>query len=389
MAYREEEGMNMKMSKKTQALVSIVVLMVLLAYAASTAVPVHATAHDVTRIDDEVQGAPYSLFLPAEWNGDLILLVHGSIPGQFETLAQVFTTQGFGVAFMTLPPTVGEAAALKEVTLTIRIVQAQFTQHFGKPDRTYLFDFSRGAHTTEKLVETSPGRYAGVFSVCGGRSSQLAWDYFFTARILFDYYFPGVLPGDVFQMPPLTVNAYLAQVFPTVVQAVLNDLPAAEEMAGVDQYALRYNDPGELASGIALSLLVHSIGVNDLLQTAGNPFDNSQTVYTGTADDAALNEGVVRLTAEPQAVHYLRVWYEPDGTIGKTPVLVLHAERDPIVPERVNDKYEALITSTGNADFLVRRVIDRFGHCAFSNEELVSHFADLVSWVETGVRPTP
>ena len=352
----------------------------------------HADVNDFTRFDDEVRGAPYSLFLPADWNGDLVLLVHGSIPGQFEALAQGLMAQGFGVAYSTLPPNVGEGAALKEVTLNTRVVQTQFTQHFGKPERTYLFDLSRGATTTENLVETSPARYAGVFSVCGGNGgAQLAWDYFFTSRILFDYYFPGVLPGSVFQMPPLTVNEYFGQVFPTVVQAVLNNLGAAEEMASVDQYDLQHNDVAELASGIAFSLLVHSIGVNDLLQAAhGNPFDNSGTVYTGSSDDDALNEGVVRLLMNPQAVHYLRVWYEPDGSIGKTPVLVLHTERDPITPERShNDKYEDLITSTGNEDFFVRRVIDRFGHCAFSNEELISHFADLVFWVETGVRPTP
>jgi hypothetical protein len=32
---------------------------------------------------------------------------------------------------------------------------------------------------------------------------------------------------------------------------------------------------------------------------------------------------------------------------------------------------------------------DRFGNCTFSNEELASHFSELVNWVETGVRQNP
>jgi hypothetical protein len=36
-----------------------------------------ANGGNFTRIDSEVQGYPYSLFKPEEWNGDLVLLVHG------------------------------------------------------------------------------------------------------------------------------------------------------------------------------------------------------------------------------------------------------------------------------------------------------------------------
>ncbi|HEX6386337.1 MAG TPA: alpha/beta hydrolase, partial [Anaerolineae bacterium] len=284
-----------------------------------------------------------------------------------------------------------EGAALKEVTINTRIVQAQFTKHFGKPGRTYLYGFSRGAHNMTKLVETSPARYDGVFTVCGGNGgSQLQWDYFFTARVLFDYFFPGVLPGDVLNTPELDQERFFAEVAPIIADAIVANPSAAEEMAAVDQYDLQYNDFNELVSGIVQSLWPHTVGVNDLLLAArGNPFDNTQTVYTGTRDDEALNAGVARLSAEPQARNYLRVWYEPDGSIAGTPVLALHTTRDPVVPERPNnDKYETLVQSTGNADFFVRRRVERFGHCTFGGPELLGHFLDLVTWAETGVRPS-
>jgi len=351
---------------------------------------VYATGNDFTRADGEISGASFSLFRPENWNGDLVLLVHGSIPGEFEALASELVAGGFGVAFTALPPGSGEGSALKDITIATRVVEAQFTSHFGPPGQTYLFGFSRGGHNMSQLLETSPAKYSGMLSICGGNGgTQLQWDYFFTARILFDYYFPGVLPGTPERMPPLDLDTFLGTIAPDVITAISLNPLAAIEMASVDQYDLRYNDLEELVSGIVQSLAIHSIGVNDLLSAAnGNPFDNTRINYTGTGDDVALNAGIVRLRADQPARQYLRVWYEPNGSVGSTPVLLLHTSRDPIVPESANnDKYEALVQSTGNEDFLVRRVVDRFGHCTFSPAEIASSFTDLIAWVEAGIRP--
>lgn len=342
------------------------------------------------RIDGEIRSAPFSLFRPSDWNGDLVLLVHGSLPEIFEGLAHGLMTEGFGIGFATY--TGGEGKALKTITLNTQIVQDRFTSDFEKPDRTYLYGFSRGAATVTKLVETAPVRYDGVLTVCGGNGgSQLAWEHFFTARVLFDYYFPGVLPGDALHVPnpPHYMEEFEAEVAPEIAAAIAADPAAAREMAAVDQYHLEYEDFDELAKGIVQSLAVHTFGVNDLLAAAGgNPFDNRAIVYTGTADDDALNAGVARLRADPQATAYLNAWYEPNGTIDGTPILVVHTTRDPMVPEQLhNDKYQALVERTGNGPFFVRRRVDRFGHCTFTPGELADHFTDLVTWAENGVRP--
>jgi pimeloyl-ACP methyl ester carboxylesterase len=359
-------------------------------FALSSGHAVYADGNDFTRVDGEISGASFSLFRPENWNGDLVLLVHGSIPEEFEALASELVAGGFGVAFTALPPGSGEGSALKEITIATRMVEAQFTSHFGQPGQTYLFGSSRGAHNMSQLLETSPAKYSGMLSVCGGNGgTQLQWDHFFTARILFDYYFPGVLPGTPERMPALDPDTFLGTIAPDVITAISLNPLAAIEMASVDQYDLRYNDLEELVSGIVQSLAIHSIGVNDLLSAAnGNPFDNTLINYTGTGDDVALNAGIVRLRADQPARQYLRVWYEPSGSIGSSPVLLLHTSRDPIVPESANnDKYEALVQSTGNEDFLVRRVVDRFGHCTFSPAEIASSFTDLIAWVEAGIRP--
>jgi pimeloyl-ACP methyl ester carboxylesterase len=329
--------------------------------------------------------------MPEVWNGDLVLLVHGSIPEEFEALGQGLAAAGFGVAFTTLRAGLGDGAALKEITVRTRTAEAQFSSHFGRPDRTYLLGFSRGAHNMTRLLETAPAQYSGMLSICGGNGgAQLQWDYFFTARILFDYYFPGVLPGTPLQMPALDLNEFFSTVAPDVINAILANPAAAAEMAEVDQYALQYADFGELVSGIMQSLAIHSVSINDLISAAhGNPFDNTAVEYSGTSADQALNSGVARLSAEPQARKYLQVWYEPDGTIAGVPVLLLHTSRDPIVPEsRNNDKYQALVQAAGNETSLVRRVVDRFGHCNFTDEEIACSFTDLVVWAVAGIKPS-
>lgn len=364
----------------------------LLILALLPAVEARASTHGATRIDGDIAGMAWSLMRPQNWNGDLVLLVHGSIPNDFEALAPGFTAQGFGVAFVTLTPVLGagDGDALRAVTTGTRQVQAQFTSHFGQPDRTYLLGFSRGGENMTRLVETSPARYAGVLSICGANGGrQRQHDYFVTARILFDYYYPGVLPGSPLAMPDLDISAFLLSVAPLVINAVLQDPLAAIEMASVDQYALDYADFGELVSGIMQSLIVHSVTTNSTLAAMhGNPFDNSAIEYTGTSDDDALNAGIARLAADPQARNYVAAWSDPNGSINGTPVMLLHTSRDPIVPAaRNNDLYESLVNASGNGEFLLRRTVDRFGHCTVTPAEIFGSFADLVIWAETGSRP--
>jgi pimeloyl-ACP methyl ester carboxylesterase len=376
--------------KKIVIVMILILTTALLPLPGSTSMIAQANEGGFTRIDGEIRGYPYSLFRPDDWNGDLVLLVHGSIPLWFEIFADVLVDQGFGVAFTTITeiPGPAEGQALKEVTINTRIVQNQFTANFGHPTRTYLFGFSRGAHNMTKLVETTPEQYDGVFVACGG--SPVAWDYFFTARALFDYFYPGVLPGQLLSSPISEFSSYYLEIVPLIVAAIEHDTEPAEKMAQVDQYGIAYSSMDELINGIVDSLVVHTAGVNSLIAAAnGNPFDNTNTVYTGTNDDPALNAGVARIKADPQASNYLSTWSEPNGDLGATPYLVLHTSRDWTTQERFNDLYEALVNSTGNGEYYHRRVIDRFGHCAFTFEEVMGGFADLVNWVETGAKPGP
>jgi hypothetical protein len=74
------------------------------------------------------------------------------------------------------------------------------------------------------------------------------------------------------------------------------------------------------------------------------------------------------------------------GDIG-LPVLTLHNLGDLFVPVHNEVVYGQRVAAEGNSDLLVQRAIRGVGHCDFTGQEMVTAFTDLVTWVESGVKP--
>jgi hypothetical protein len=120
----------------------------------------------------------------------------------------------------------------------------------------------------------------------------------------------------------------------------------------------------------------------------GNPFDNTNTIYEGTSDDNALNDGVRRYRADPAAAAWLRGHYTPTGRISR-PLVALHTTYDPLVPPWVTNAY-ALTTAQAGADSLfVQQYVHRATHCGFTADEIRRSFDALRAWKEAGRRPQP
>jgi pimeloyl-ACP methyl ester carboxylesterase len=344
-------------------------------------------------------GALYELWLPANWNGNLVLFAHGyhevlllpeyigrgSGAGAVDGLREDLLDLNYAVAYSSYSE---PGFAIKDGAIRTRQLVGLFTKHFGNPKRTYLIGSSLGAGVTLSLVENNPVQFDGVLQLCGlVGGSQMALDHFFTVRALFEYFFPGVLPYTL--MPP---EQFFDEYAPLVAGAVFGNLAAARELAGVHQVALAYEDPGELLTSIMMPLFFTSwdFYVTDLdARTHGRGFfENRSTVYTGSSNDAALNAGVARHAASPEARAYLRQWYEPNGKL-RVPMLMLHAEREPVLHYRQTLKYQALVDAAGQSHLLVRRDLNIFGHCSWDTSETLRAFQDLALWVEHGIKPEP
>ena len=339
-------------------------------------------------------GALYSVSIPANWNGDLVIYAHGYfsplVPVALPSIPRLrdgLLALGFGVAYSSYAE---NGFAIRDGVLRTRQLLGVFASNFGQPRRTYLASTSMGAAVVLRLAEENPQLFDGVLPMCGiVGGAQMELDYLFNVRVLFDYFYPGVIPGDAVNVPEGL--DFGRDVVPAVVAAILADPAPATELAGMRQVEIQYANLNQLISSILnpLSFTMAGFFTDDLrMRTHGHDlFDNTGTVYTGSSDDAALNAGVDRFASTPDAREFFEHWYEPDGRL-TMPVLTLHS-RDPVVPQLHDAAYRAVVAAAGRSNLLVQRPVAGFGHCAWDTAQSLAAFQDLVTWVETGIRPAP
>ncbi len=346
-------------------------------------------------------GAEYEIAMPTgAWNGELVVYAHGiadpagpvsaTPPVLIQTLRDTLTSQGFALIYSSF--SVNGYGAVKDGMQRTHQLRGMFTSRVGQPTRVYLVGTSLGGLISVMLAERFPEQYDGVVSVSGLLGGGVAeLKYVGDARVIFDYFFPGVVPGSGFYVPEgVNFNAG----GPTY-NAVLNTLTLGLSSPGqpTRQFAaaaqLPFKNVTEL---IKAAMNVIGFGViygNDLMDVVHGhmPYDNSETVYSGSADDAALNAGVARFMADPSAANYMEHYYTPTGDL-RIPVITLHNSRDPIVPIFHEQLYAAAVQNAGAADFLLQRTVDGFGHAdTFPFAQLEAAFFALRDWALTGVKP--
>ena len=218
-----------------------------------------------------------------------------------------------------------------------------------------------------------------VKSHFGGFSAEL---------VLFDYFFPGVLPGNLLHTPNLDFSPG-SPTFTAVANALSIGLvtPGQPTLQFANVAGLPGSTPAEIVfSGI--TLVGDSLGFNELLQrTHGHNFyDNTGTVYSGSADDIALNAGVQRFSATPAGLSYIAKYYTPTGQL-HIPMLTLHTTQDPTVSFSQEHAYADAVAAAGASQFLVQQFVTRYGHCNLKPEEILGSFQDLLLWVNFGITP--
>ena len=337
-------------------------------------------------------GAIYSLHRPANWNGDLVLFAHGAVPPTIPLrlppvpVRDSLLARGYAFAYSSRSET---GLAIKDGVQRTRQLRGLFVSAFGHPAHTYMIGNSLGGEIALMLAETNPELLDGALLISapvGG--SLMEFNYVFNVRVLYEYFFPGAIPGDALHVPrDLNFDPAIAA---AVASSLQSDAARARELAGIDQIDVQYATFAELVNAIVGALRAHWNFTNDILdRTQGHSFfDNTATRYTGSSDDAALNAGVGRFASTVDAENHWEHYYQPDGRL-TVPLLTLHGTRDFFVPLLHEATYAALVASQGASDRVVQRTFDRFGHGMFTIPEQLRAFDELVRWVETGSRPSP
>jgi len=348
-------------------------------------------------------GSLYQIITPKHWNHQLVLYAHGivdpqapiALPTDFTPFADALVTEGFAVAYSSFA---SNGFAIQDGVRDTDALRRTFAKKVGEPDKTFLVGLSLGSAVVIKLAEERSGhnRYDGVLSMCGLiGGSPLEVHYVGNGRVLFDYFFPGIIPGTLLNTPLLPYDPTSST--PNVGQAVAGALavgfdptlsPTLPTLQLADTVGLEAASPAEVLTGLIELLGFDVRYVNDVLDRTkqASPYGNRFEWYRGSLDDAKLNEKVERVAITEEGLDYLRDYYLPTGRI-RIPTVTLHTTRDPLVPYWHEAIYEVRAEEHHRAGLLVEQSVERFGHCEFEAGEVEHALGGLIGWVDFGIKP--
>lgn len=330
-----------------------------------------------------LDGAPYRIDMPADWNGDLVVYLHGYEPAGMPRPEEMpqndfdrwLLSKGYLLAQSAYS---AQGWAIAEALDDSEKVRQLAVESYGAPKRTFLIGHSMGAHAALATLERQPQHYDGALALCGvnAPNAEVFADAVVPPLLAFDLWFPGALglaPGGLADpaSPPFVPEETFAAAL-------------AGNEARAQQLATRFEMPRD---GLAGGLMIRYLALREMIRRAGGfPVDNRATRYSGLGDDAAFNAAVRRHAGDPPAIAYVRANAELAGRAPK-PVVVLSNAVDPTVPPSIAARYAAMARTGGNGGNVLELPPTGVGHCAFGPADVDAAFAVLESWVRSGQRP--
>lgn len=351
--------------------------------------------------EDGVQasGARYRICMPEgdAWNGDLLVYAHGymaydrpiEIPEEQLAIGGVSipeTITSLGYAFATSSYSTNGLAMREGVADLVDLVDIFAAAH-GAPGVTYLAGPSEGGIITALAIEKHPALFDGGLAACGpvgGIPAQV--NFMGDFRVVFDYYFPDLLPGEAISIPQDLIDNWETH-YATVVYPAISAPASAYSMTQLFAVTGAAYDPADPATAYTTTqgLLWYSVFATNDARTklGGQPFDNQGRAYSGSDDDAALNNlvsGVQRYAADQAALDAMEADYQTFGDL-RRPVVTIHTTLDEIIPYWHEPLYRAKIVASGREALHQDLPVPRYGHCNFQPAEVIQALALLADMV--------
>ncbi|MBO0951931.1 alpha/beta hydrolase family protein [Fibrella forsythiae] len=346
----------------------------------------------IAKIDSgTIQGARYRVLFPDNWNRKLVMYAHGyefmgarplqSQSPEFLTRMKPFLERGFAVAAsdyvyqgFALPQGVDDTEALRRYVVG----------KYGKPDSVFVVGHSMGGGVALATLENFGTNYQGGLPLCPLSSRP-----YLQCRKEFDMYatFNGLFPGVAKSLAHIfdLSKPYQAQDARQMVarameikRAILTK-DSVLAVAFAKRFDLKLDD-------LPFSLFFNENVLRDIAQKAhGNPFDNTNTVYSGFPDNLIVNQKAERLAATVSPDGLFKK-YDRTGNISK-PVVLIHTIYDQLIPPTYGVvNIENMVHQQGKDALFTVKYTSGQGHCAFSPEQTGKAFDALRSWVKTGVK---
>jgi pimeloyl-ACP methyl ester carboxylesterase len=366
------------------------------------------------------EGSNICYWIPALWNRDLVVFAHGYVDPRMEVgipWDQLLLPDGtslpgtinkLGYAFAVTSYSKNGLAVKEGVEGVFRLVKI-FRDAKPFTRRVFLVGASEGGLVTTLAIERDAQNVARVFS--GGMSTcgpvgdfERQVNYWGDFRLIFDHYFPGVIPSPqtvnnpVINISPELITAWSTpqpQPLPAipgplqagVVQALTNNPQAALKLIAVTQAPVDPKDLEKTVGETTLGVLGYNITSTDegrqelsgdpnvnLSTNLGSPYSNVGRKFVdpdGSPIDAPVYE------PDPLALQEIARNYTTSGNI-QVPLVGLHTLRDPIVPYWQELLYRAKTLQAGTAWRFINIPVARYGHCNFKASEAIFAFVVMV-----------
>jgi hypothetical protein len=394
--------------------------------AACLLAPVCATqaAPQVGPLDQSgsLDGAPYRIVVPANWNGTLLVYAHGyrdkaDHPGEVDntnadiapntSLVTALLAQGYALAGTAYRD---NGWAVAEGGQDVRALVTHFRDQVALPDRTVLWAFSMGTVIALKAMEQSNGLFDGALCGCAvGAGATRSWDASGDVALAYD---------TLFGLPPTWGSFadvrddvdFETEVQPKLIAEVSNpaNFPKFEFLRlvtgtpgrGVIPPAPPAFYPGWVFTDLFFTFearaelerraggpIVQNLDRTYALSAAETAYLNSLGVPTPVIDSWLAAMNARRTAAPPHAArNYVKSNANYSGKL-QNPVLTLHTVIDPLVTVSQEDAYAVTVFGKNREALLFQAFTNGNGHCNFTGPQLLTAIAAINTWVATGVAP--
>lgn len=346
--------------------------------------------------------------LPRDWNRRLVVHAHGGprlgapeagdsaadldryaamVRAGYAWIGSTYRRGGYGVR---------RAAA--DVDESRRL----FWSRWGRPQRTLLHGQSWGGNVAAKLAELHAldldgnPNYDAVLATNGVLTGGTrAYGFRADLRAVYQYYCRNhPAPGEP-QYPLWQGLPADSRLDRETLRRRVDDCTGVDRAPGdrTPQQAARLRDilavTGVAEAQLASHLAWGTFHFRDLVQRhlgGRNPFDNTGAVYRGSRDDDALNAGVERFAADPDALARLAYDADLSGHI-VLPMLTVHALHDPVVSFDAEAAYAETVRAAGRSHLLAQVATDEHDHSRLRDATYLAALSALETWLDDGHRP--